>query len=198
MDRQLRLVESGSPGVRPKVVEDSVLGMLLFLFVEIMVFSGMISAYVIVEGAALPGTWPPPDQPRLPWQETLLNTTALLVSGVVVFAAQRALKQGREHVARKRLGIAMALGAFFVAFQGFEWVSLIGQGMTMLSSQLGAFFYLIIGCHAAHAVAALLGLGWVHRAFARDGFRNHWLTTAALFWYFVIGMWPILYWLVYL
>ncbi len=199
MDRSLRLVESGNGrGGRPKLVEDGVLGMLLFIFVEIMVFAGMISAYVIVEGAALPGTWPPPDQPRLPWQETLLNTAALLVSGVVMVAAQRSLKAGRRDEARKRLGVAMALGAFFVAFQGFEWAGLIAEGLTMLSSQLGAFFYLIIGAHALHAVAALIGLGWVHRAFARPEFRPHWLTTAALFWYFVVGMWPLLYWLVYL
>lgn len=196
-DTQLRVVGSGGAG-RQKLVEDGTLGMLLFIFVELMVFAGMISAYVIVEGAALPGTWPPPDQPRLPWQETLINTAALLASGGVLFAAQRALAAGKRDVARKRLSIAMALGAFFVAFQGFEWVSLIGQGMTMLSSQLGAFFYLIVGSHAVHAVAALIGLTWVHRAFEKPGFKAHWVTTAGLFWYFVVGMWPLLYWLVYL
>jgi cytochrome c oxidase subunit 3 len=195
----LRLVGSGSgSGARPKLVEDGVLGVILFLFVELMIFSGMISAFVIVKEAALPGMWPPPDQPRLPWQETLLNTGALLVSGVVLFTAQRALAAKALDVARKRLGFAIGLGAFFVAFQGFEWASLISKGLTMLSSQLGSFFYLIIGCHALHAVAALIALSWVHRQFPKDEFKPHWLTAAGLFWYFVVSVWPVLYWLVYL
>jgi heme/copper-type cytochrome/quinol oxidase subunit 3 len=68
----------------------------------------------------------------------------------------------------------------------------------MLSSQLGSFFYLIIGFHGLHALAALLALGWVHRRLLKDDFKPYWLTTAGLFWYFVVGVWPVLYWLVYL
>lgn len=195
---QLRLVESRGGPKRPKLVEDGVLGMILFIFVEMMVFAGLISAFVIVKQAALPGTWPPPDQPRLPWQETLVNTSALLASGGVLLKAQRALRSGDLAAARKRVGIAMALGAFFVAFQGFEWVGLIGQGLTMLSSQLGSFFYLIVGCHALHALVALSALAWVHRRMRSADFKPHVLTTAALFWYFVVAVWPVLYWQVYL
>ena len=44
---------------------------------------------------------------------------------------------------------------FFVVFQGFEWVRLIGEGLTMTSGTLGAFFYLIVGMHALHAFAAI-------------------------------------------
>ena len=57
------------------------------------------------------------------------------------------------------MGTFIMLGAMFVMLQGREWVGLLAQGLTMYSSGLGAFFYLIVGVHAIHAVAALIGLG---------------------------------------
>ena len=50
--------------------------------------------------------------------------------------------------------LVMLLGAFFVVFQGAEWLALIGQGLTLTSSALGSFFYLIVGSHGLHAVGS--------------------------------------------
>ena len=143
------------------------------------------------------GPWPPPDQPRLPIEATAFNTAMLLASGVVLFFAQRAYKRQPES-ARNPLGFAIGLGAFFVVFQGVEWVRLIGEGLTITSGSLGGFFYLIVGMHALHAVAALIAMGvmWlrlVQRKLAPGAFQ-----AAQIFWYFVVGLWPILYIQVYL
>ncbi len=67
-----------------------------------------------------------------------------------------------------------------------------------LLSALGSFFYLIVGMHALHTVAAL---GVLARAWLR--LERGWLpptslAAAEIFWYFVVGVWPILYWRVYL
>jgi cytochrome c oxidase subunit 3 len=92
----------------------------------------------------------------------------------------------------------MLLGAFFVVFQGFEWVALIREGLTLTSSNLGAFFYLIVGMHALHAVAALGVLAYTWLLLQRGWLAQSQLAAAQVFWYFVVGLWPVLYAVVYL
>ena len=90
------------------------------------------------------------------------------------------------------------LGAFFVGFQGVEWFALLAQGLTLQSSTYGAFFYLIVGMHAAHAIVALGALVWAWMMLKRDRLTKVAFWSVQIFWYFVVGLWPILYWLVYL
>jgi heme/copper-type cytochrome/quinol oxidase subunit 3 len=180
---------------RTPVVPNGALGMLMFVASEGMLFAGLISAFHIIRSSAL--VWPPPDQPRLPVQETLVNTAALLASGVALFLAQRAFRRDWRR-AKAPLAVAMALGAFFVGAQGVEWVALVRQGLTLTSSSLGSFFYLIVGMHGLHAVAALAGLAYTWWLLQRGWRAQNQLAAAAVFWYFVVGLWPILYSVVYL
>jgi heme/copper-type cytochrome/quinol oxidase subunit 3 len=171
------------------------MGMLIFVLSECMLFAGLISAFTIIRSSAL--VWPPPDQPRLPVADTAVNTAALLASGVCLYFAGRGLARSRER-ARRPLLAAMLLGAFFVVFQGAEWVALIRQGLTLTSSNLGSFFYLIVGLHALHASIALGLLVAVWLRLQRGWLAPSQLATAQVFWYFVVGLWPILYGVVYL
>ena len=180
---------------RTPLIPSAVMGMLIFVLTELMLFSGLISAFVIVRAGAM--VWPPPGQPRLPIQATAFNTGVLLASGDALFLAQRRFFRDRA-AARRPLLLAMLLGAFFVVFQGVEWVRLIRQGLTLTSSTLGSFFYLIVGLHALHAVAALGVLVYTWRRLERGWLAQHQLAAAQVFWYFVVGLWPILYGVVYL
>lgn len=179
----------------PRVISNGVLGMILFVLTEIMFFSGMISAFAIVKASAL--VWPPPDQPRLPIEETAINTLALFASGALLYLAQRRFAVDRGS-AKTPLAASIALGTVFVVFQGWEWASMLAQGLTLTSSTLGSFFYLIVGTHALHAIAALYLLARVYRRQAAGWLHPSQLATAAVFWYFVVGAWPIVYWRVYL
>jgi len=172
--------------------------MALFVFAEIMLFSGFISAYAIVAGSAMPGMWPPPDQPRLPIERTALNTLALLASGVLLFVGGRRFRRSGAPAARGWMLGALVLGAAFVFFQGLEWVALLRHGLTLTSSQLGSFFYVIIGTHGLHALGAILALAWAVAAMRAGRFRESALGAIELFWYFVVLVWPLLYWQVYL
>jgi cytochrome c oxidase subunit III len=189
----LRLIGGAASG---PLVSSAVLGMLIFVVAELMMFSGLISAFAIVEAAA-PGGWPPPNQPRLPIEETAFNTLALLLSGVALFVADRRFRRLRRSAARP-LAAAMFLGAFFVVFQGVEWWSLLSEGLTLTSSTHGSFFYLIVGMHALHAVAGLMVLlnAWIR--LMRSKLDASVLAAAQVFWYFVVGLWPVLYGIVYL
>jgi len=190
--RHLELVVEPRP--RP-VIENAVLGMILFCLVEAMLFAGLISAFMIVRSSAV--EWPPPGQPRLPVESTALNTAALLLSGAVLFWTGRVFQRDRR-AALRPLAAAIGLGAFFVTFQGVEWVRLLAEGLTLTSSQHGSFFYLIVGMHGAHAVAAIVALAWAWRRLSCLQLAPGTFGAVALFWYFVVGLWPILYWRVYL
>lgn len=177
------------------MISNGVLGMSLFILTEIMFFAGMISSFSIVRASA--ALWPPPDQPRLPLEETALNTLALFLSGLFLFLAQRRFDVDRQS-ARIPLIIAIALGTFFVVFQGWEWVAMLAQGLTLTSSILGSFFYLIVGTHALHVMAAIVLLIRSWRRLENGWLQPSQLATAAVFWYFVVGAWPFVYWRVYL
>lgn len=190
-----RISHSGSEPPR-QVISSSVLGMLIFVIVETMFFAGLISAHTIVQTTA-PGGWPPPGQPRLPLEQTAVNTLALLLSGLLLVVAHRAYRLDPRR-ARTPLLLSMLLGSYFVVAQGVEWLALIREGLTLTSSNHGSFFYLIIGMHGLHAVAALILLGNVGLLLFRKRLRARRFYAAEVFWYFVVGVWPILYWRVYL
>jgi len=186
------------PGGRPpraEIVPNGVLGMLVFVCAEAMLFAGFVSAFTIMRAQAL--VWPPPGQPRLPVGETAFNTLLLLGSGVALWLARRAYRRDQRAVQGPLLA-ALVLGTAFVALQGREWLGLLEQGLTLQSSALGSFFYLIVGVHGLHAIGALALLFHAWRRL-----RSGWLPpgvfgAAEVFWYFVVGVWPLLYWRVYL
>jgi cytochrome c oxidase subunit 3 len=180
---------------RTPVLPNAVLGMTLFVAAETMLFGGLISAFTITRSSAL--QWPPLGQPRLPFAETAVNTAALLLSGLFLFLAQRAYARDRARALRP-LGISLLLGAFFVVFQGVEWVALVREGVTLTSSTMGSFFYLIVGMHALHAVGALGLLGHTWLRLRQGWLVQSQLAAAQVFWYFVVGLWPVLYLVVYL
>ncbi len=177
------------------ILPSAVLGMLIFVIAEAMMFAGLISAFAIVKSGAM--IWPPPGQPRLPVEATAFNTAVLLASAALLVAASRAYQRDRS-LAKRPLYAAMALGCFFVLFQGYEWVSLIHQGLTLTSSNHGSFFYLIVGMHGLHALAGLSVLGRAAFKLSRGVLPPSTFAAARVFWYFVAGLWPILYFLVYL
>lgn len=182
-------------GVRTPIVPHGVMGMLIFVLTEIMLFAGFVSAFTIMRANS--PLWPPPGQPRLPAGQTFFNTAMLLASGVALALARRAYQRNAP-AARRPLLAAILLGAFFVLAQGREWVRLIGQGLTLRSSALGSFFYLIVGAHALHAAAAIGLLIYVYRRLVRGWLPSSMLGAAEVFWYFVVGVWPLLYWRIYL
>lgn len=193
--RVLRPVHEVPEERAARPIANGVLGMSLFVIPETMIFAGLISAFSVVR-AQFP-LWPPPDQPRLPIEETAINTAALLLSGVTLYLARRKLFDNAR-ATRMLLTATIGLGAFFVAFQGVEWIALIREGLTLTSSTLGSFFYLIVGLHAIHAIAALGLLVYAWSRLQRGWLSPNLMGTAQVLWYFVVAMWPVLYWRVYL
>ena len=180
----------------PRRVPNAVLGTMIFVAAEVMFFAALISAHTIARSTALGGVWPPPSQPRLPVERTAFNTTLLLLSGVLLWLSNRNLDLAPPR-ARRYLEGAIALGIGFVSLQGVEWVGLLREGLTLRSSAMGAFFYLIVGAHALHAVAAITALAWVYVWMRRERQMPAAFAATQVFWYFVVLVWPVIYLRVY-
>lgn len=178
-------------------VSNPVLGMMIFVGAEIMFFAALISALTITRSMAPGGVWPPPGQPRLPVDRTAFNTAILFLSGYFLWLGSRSLQPARTRALRF-LAAAIVSGIAFVSLQGVEWVALLREGLTMQSSSHGAFFYLIVGAHALHAVAAIVALTWVFLRMCRGHAMTGAFAATRVFWYFVVFLWPIIYLRVYL
>lgn len=179
------------------VVPSGVLGMAIFIVAETMMFAGLVSSFLVTKAQVVGGVWPPPGQPRLPVEETAINTAALIASGVLFFVAHRRFATAAV-LAKAPYLAALLLGAFFVAFQGWEWAQMLSVGLTPQSGPHGRFFYLLVGMHALHVVGALCGLSWGWLRLRRGALAQTELTTLLVLWTFVVGLWPVLYVLVYL
>lgn len=181
------------------VVGNARLALLMFIAAETMFFAGLIGAFLVFRLSS--PAWPPPFQPRLPVGVTAVNSVILLLSGLTMRLALSAARRGRSRRLAHWLSITVWLGTVFLGVQGYEWLRLIGFGLTLSSGVYGATFYTLIGCHALHVFGAALWLAVVlfRARKGRYSERNYaGVQLCAMYWTFVVGLWPILYGLVYL
>ncbi len=184
----------------PQSLSNATLGMSIVLFVEIMYFCGLISAYVVLRGQA--ESWPPAGQPRLPIWTTALISVLLITSGVTFIRSPRTLLQGAPTASIRLVRMTFLLGLGFLLLQGWEWASLIGYGLTTASSLYGSLFYTLIGSHALHVMAGLAAMGfvlhrWRHVTEAHAPISGAFVAVR-MYWVFVVAIWPLLYAVVYL
>jgi heme/copper-type cytochrome/quinol oxidase subunit 3 len=187
------------PGPRRPLLDNVRLAMLFLICGEVMFFGGLVSAFLVLRVTA--AQWPPPLQPRLPVGVTGVNTLVLIASSVAMVAATRALARDDTRTVVRRLLQAGALGTAFLLVQGYEWVRLVSYGLTVWSGAYGTTFYTLIGTHAAHVVAAVAWVGVTAWLAARGRFadgRTGAVRACAIYWHFVVALWPVLYVAVYL
>ncbi len=187
------------PADNPPLVGNAQLAMIVFIAAELMFFAGLIGAFLVFRFSGKP--WPPPFQPRLPVGITAVNTVFLLISSFTFTRAKRELRLGNTSRLCAYLSITGALGVLFLAIQGYEWVKLLSFGLTVSSGTYASTFYTIIGAHALHVS---LGVVWLVAVLIRSwlGFyspgNDTGVTACGMYWHLVVGLWPALFYLVYL
>lgn len=189
---------SPGPEAEPPV-SNARLGMLVFLAFEAMFFAGLIGAFLVYRLGSQ--VWPPMGQPRLPLAVTWANTLTLLFSGVTMRSALRAIQVGDREGLRTGLSRTALLGTIFLLVQGSEWLRLIRHGLTLSAGIYGATFYTLIGCHGLHVLGAVIWLLIARLTSRGDQFlvrRRTVVELCGMYWYFVVGLWPVLFTLVYL
>ena len=195
----LTAYDGGGPTqVNPPAFSNAMLAIVLLLGAEIMLFTGLMGAFVLFRTTHL--VWPPPGQPMLPLAVTLINTGVLLASALTMQRACASIREGNSAGLTTNLAATAALGTAFLLVQGYEWMILIRHGMTLSSSVYGATFYTLIGCHAAHVVGAVLWLLFVLAGALRGRYSresNTGVQVCGVYWYFVCALWVVLFGLVY-
>ncbi len=180
-------------------VSNARLGLLVFLGAEAMFFVGLIGAFLVFRLGS--EVWPPPAQPRLPVGVTGINTVILLFSGLTGYLALRAVRDGNSRGLFQWILTTVGLGTLFLSIQGYEWIRLIHFGLTVSSGTYGTTFYTLIGFHGLHVFVAVIWLMIVLLQARRGRFTSQshaGVETCSMYWTFVVGLWPLLYGLVYL
>ncbi len=186
---------SVSSGQEKTMIPGPVLAVIMVIIVEMMFFGGLISAYILARTSQV--EWPPADQPRLPVAITFTNLLVLLLSGFFMYRFQKNFTSG---AARKFLYAAMTTGFIFFMVQGFEWMRLLLFGIKAPHSLFTSFFYTLIGLHGLHVLAGLILLIYLGKYLNKPASQEQKKAVAdavSYFWYFVVLLWPVLYYLTY-
>ncbi len=179
------------------LVSNSQIAMIVFIAAELMFFSGLISTFLVFRFSGEP--WPPPFQPRLPILLTTINTILLIFSSFTMWQTQKKIQRKSNFISY--FLITIFLGLIFLLIQGFEWIKMLNFGLSAKSTPYGSTFYVIIGTHGAHVLGAVL---WLLLLFLKILFikpkkiENSKVSLCAMYWHMVVGLWPILFILVYL
>ncbi|MBT4761136.1 MAG: hypothetical protein HOO06_05500 [Bdellovibrionaceae bacterium] len=180
---------------RKPIIPSNIFAMMIFVITEVMFFIGLISSFLVIRKDR--GGWELPNNITLPVAMTGVNTFILLLSGVFLFLAAKKYSKTDVSTSSKLVLVSSLLGLTFVAIQGYEWVSLMSYGLTVKSGIFSALFFLIIGSHGAHALigAFVLLYGYVNLKKGHLGINGIYILQ--IFWFFIVGVWPLLYGLVY-
>ncbi len=174
------------------------LGMVLFIASEIMLFGGLFAGYFFVRHQA--AAWPPEGVEELDAVKGGILTAILIASGVIGHMGIVGAKSGNRQLFLIGVTGAVVLGSIFIAGQALEWFNLMDNGLNAGSGTYGATFYVMSGFHGAHIIAGLCMLAVVLvRAFWRDftPSRHLFADAAMLYWHFVDVVWVFLYVILY-
>ena len=188
------------PANRSSRVEPQLLGMLLFIISEVMVFGAFFTAYFfirIVQGEQ----WFPFEEFALPKAVAGVNTAILLSSSLTIHWALESIKRGNRAGMKAGLLLTTLLGLTFLFVQINEYITLTGEGLTPQAFAQGSIFYGLTGLHGAHVA---IGLILLIMATVR-AFRGHYspeehrgVEVPGIYWHFVDVMWVIVFTTIYL
>ena len=176
-----------------------ILGLAVFITVEIMMFAGLLTSFIILRVNQV--QWPPVFQPKFPLLVTGLNSIILIAAGFMISFAVRPTVNYKSIFHKVFLSCCFLL--IFLIVQAYEWYQLILEGLSM-QGIYGPLFVLIIGMHALHVILGLFINMYVtkilhakkikqYELFSLDGH----LSLARIYTWFVVGLWPCIYFIVY-
>ncbi|MBB1060781.1 cytochrome c oxidase subunit 3 [Marilutibacter spongiae] len=163
------------------------MGMVWFIFSEVMFFGAFFGALFYARQLALPwlggagdgvmthsllwdsfsNAWPTNGPAAVggefqtipAWGLPLLNTLILLTSGVTVTIAHHALKAGHRAQLLLFLGLTVLLGCVFLFFQAEEYIHAYKElNLTLGSGIYGSTFFMLTGFHGAHVTLGTIML----------------------------------------
>ena len=189
------------------------MGMVWFIFSEVMFFAAFFGALFYARQFALPwlagagsgvstnellwpaftGGWPTSGPAAIggafeivpAWGLPLLNTIILLSSGVTVTAAHHALKAGHRTQLLVWLGATVLLGLLFLGFQAEEYIHAYQElNLTLGSGIYGSTFFMLTGFHGLHVTLGTIMLAVIWFRCLKGHFdRDNHFAFEAVAWY---------------
>lgn len=176
-------------------VHREVLGILLFIISEIMLFGAFFAAYFFIRVVSA-DQWPPGD--GLPVFIALTNAAILLSSSMTMHWTDLSAKRGNQLGMRAGIVTTFLLGATFLFVQINEYLHL---GFSPSTSASASVFYGLTGLHGAHVVVGLIllfiaGVRIFKGRFNETNYRG--LEIPGIYWHFVDVMWIVVFTTIYL
>jgi len=163
------------------------MGMVWFIFSEIMFFAAFFGALFYARSFSVPwlggegsgvstndilwqgysAAWPSAGPGEVgglfqtipAWGLPLINTLILLASGVTITIAHHALKAAARTKLLVFLGATIALGLLFLTFQVEEYIHAYSElNLTLGSGIYGSTFFMLTGFHGAHVTLGTIML----------------------------------------
>ena len=174
------------------------LGMWLFLASEIMFFTGLIGAYVVLRSSH--PAWPGSEGHLNVWIGTG-NTLILICSSTTIVLALAAAQRGSLPAVRGWLLLTAVLGTCFLCVKGFEYAAKFSHEIFPSTNVFWSCYFALTGFHALHVLGGiifnLVVLGYTFRPEWWVA-RNRRLELAGLYWHFVDIVWIFLFPMLYL
>jgi cytochrome c oxidase subunit 3/cytochrome o ubiquinol oxidase subunit 3 len=124
---------------------------------EAAIFTIFVVAYLFYAGKSVGGPTPK-DVLHVP----VFVTVCLLSSSATIHFAVQSWRRGSMSAFARWWLATLALGAVFLVGTGLEWRSLIvDHGLTIQTNLFGTTYYALVGLHAFHVAAGLVGLAVV-------------------------------------
>ena len=174
------------------------LGMWVFLASEIMFFTGLIAAYVVLRMGH--PSWPG-SAGHLSVPLGTLNTFLLIGSSMTVVMALAASEQRRASAMRGWLLATIFLGSCFLVIKGTEYAAKFSHEIFPSTNVFWSCYFTLTGFHALHVLGGIIfNLVILLVSFNPEAWssRRQWLELGGLYWHFVDIVWIFLFPLLYL
>jgi cytochrome c oxidase subunit 3 len=207
------IAESLQGNYNPQVDTSFRMGMMWFIFSEVMFFAAFFGALFYARNYAMPwlsgegdgaltnqflydgysAGWPANGPGNIggafktipAWGVPLLNTLILLSSGVTITLAHHALKLNQRRSLLVWLGLTVVLGALFLYFQAHEYMEAYNElNLTLGSGIYGSTFFMLTGFHGMHVTLGAIMLAVIWLRCAKGHFsKDHHFAFEAVAWY---------------
>jgi heme/copper-type cytochrome/quinol oxidase subunit 3 len=181
-------------------LNNSKLGIWLFLTSEVMLFGALFSSYVILRIGA--PVWP---EGRLILNVPMatLNTFVLISSSVTIVLSWASLKLNQFDKFRLYMAITLAFSFVFLVVKYFEYTAKFSHGLYPSTSTFLAVYFTMTGLHAIHVIGGIVVNGYLLGPGSKlwnenpEMFTNR-VEAAGLYWHFVDLVWIFLFPVLYL
>ena len=184
-------------------LNNSKLGIWIFLASEVMLFGGLFSAYVFLRMAAPVGDfayW----GSKLSIPMATVNTLVLISSSVTVIMSWASLKMKDFEKYKMYMGLTLLCALIFLVIKYFEYTGKFHHGIYPSSSTFMGIYFTLTGLHGLHIIGGMIVMGYFWLPFGNkmwqsdpERFTNR-IEVAGLYWHFVDLVWIFLFPILYL